>query len=81
MLQTGLVAATFPLVISIFAGESKGGVIGFLNSSRFAGNAMGPIIATSILAYFNLTTLYFFISGLTLLALLGFRAFFKSSTV
>ena len=81
MLQTGFVAATFPLVISVFASGSKGSVIGFLNSSRFAGNAMGPIIATSILAYFNLTTLYFFISGLTLLALLGFRAFFKSSTV
>jgi DHA1 family multidrug resistance protein-like MFS transporter len=81
MLQTGLVAATFPLVISIFAGESKGGVIGFLNSSRFAGSAMGPIIATSILAYFNLTTLYFFISGLTLLALLGFRAFFRQPNV
>ena len=81
MLQTAFVAATFPLVISIFASGSKGSVIGFLNASRFAGNAMGPIIATSMLAYFNLTTLYFFISGLTLLALLGFRAFFKSSTI
>jgi MFS transporter, DHA1 family, multidrug resistance protein len=77
MLQTGLVAATFPMVISIFAGESRGGTIGFINSARFAGNAMGPIIATSVLAYFNLSTLYFFISGITLLALLGFRTFFK----
>ena len=81
MLQTGLVAATFPLVISIFAEESKGGTIGFINSARFAGNAMGPIIATSVLAYFNLSTLYFFISGITLLALLGFRIFFKQPAV
>lgn len=81
MLQTGCVAATFPLVISVFASGSKGSTIGFLNATRFAGNALGPMLATSILAYTNLTTLYFFISGLTLLALLGFRAFFKSSTV
>ena len=81
MLQTGLVAATFPLVISIFAEESKGGTIGFINSARFAGNAMGPIIATSVLAYFNLSTLYFFISGITLLTLLGFRTFFKQPAV
>ncbi|MEI9479359.1 MAG: MFS transporter, partial [Deltaproteobacteria bacterium] len=81
MLQTGMVAATFPLVISIFAGESKGGIIGFINSARFAGNAMGPIIATSVLAYFSLSTLYFFISGITLLALLGFRIFFKQPAV
>lgn len=77
MFQTGLVAATFPLVISVFAEESKGSAIGFINSARFTGNAMGPIIATSVLAYFNLPTLYFFISGITLLSLLGFRIFFK----
>ena len=77
MVQTGLIAATFPLIISIFAGESKGGVIGFLNSARFMGNALGPIIATSILAFSNLTSLYFFISGMTLLVFLCFKFFFK----
>ena len=81
MLQTGFVAATFPLIISVFASGSKGSTIGFLNATRFAGNALGPMLATSILAYTNLTTLYFFISGITLLAFLGFRAFFKSSPV
>jgi MFS family permease len=81
MLQTGFVAATFPLVISVFASGSKGSTIGLLNATRFAGNALGPMLATSILAYTNLTTLYFFISGITLLAFLGFRAFFKSSPV
>lgn len=77
MVQTGLIAAIFPLIISIFAGESKGGVIGFLNSARFMGNALGPIIATSILAFSNLTSLYFFISGMTLLVFLCFKFFFK----
>jgi MFS family permease len=77
MVQTGLVAATIPLVMSIFASESKGGVIGFLNSSRFIGNALGPIIGTSILAFSNLTSLYFFISGIALVGFLCFRLFFK----
>ncbi len=77
MVQTGLIAATFPLIISTFAGESKGGVIGFLNSARFMGNALGPIIATSVLAVSNLTCLYLFISGMTLLVFLSFKFFFK----
>jgi DHA1 family multidrug resistance protein-like MFS transporter len=77
MVQTCLVAATIPLVISIFASESKGGIIGLLNSARFAGNALGPILATSILAFSNLTGLYLFISGMTLFAFLGFKFFFK----
>ena len=81
MLQTGFVAATFPLVISIFASRSKGSTIGILNGTRFAGNAIGPIVATSILAYTNLTTVYFFISGISLFSFLGFRVFFKSSKV
>jgi len=79
MLQTGFVAATFPLVLSIFASGSKGSTIGFLNATRFAGNALGPMVATSILAYTNLTTVFFSISGMTLLGFLGFRAFFVSS--
>jgi DHA1 family multidrug resistance protein-like MFS transporter len=79
MAQTGFIAATIPLVISIFAAESKGSAIGFLNSSRFAGAALGPILATSILAESNLTTLYLVISGLTLLPLFAFAFFFKAT--
>ncbi len=73
MIQTGLIAATIPLVISIFATELNGGTIGFVNSARFAGNGFGPMIATSILAISNLTTLYLFIGGLTLFALFVFK--------
>ena len=77
MVQTGLVAATFPLIISIFAGELKGSTIGFLNSARFAGNALGPFIATSVLAISDLTSLYFFIGVLTFFVLLTFKLLFK----
>jgi hypothetical protein len=77
MIQTGLIAATIPLVISIFATELKGGAIGFLNSARFAGNALGPIMATSVLAVSNLTSLYLLISGLTLFALFASKFSFR----
>ncbi len=80
MIQTGLIAATVPLVISIFATELKGATIGFVNSARFAGNAFGPMIATSVLAISNLPTLYLFISGLTLVALLAFKGLSKSAS-
>lgn len=78
MLQTGFVSAVIPLVFSIFAGQQKGAVIGFINSSRFAGYATGPMLATSILAVSSLSGLFFIISGLTILALISFRFVFKS---
>lgn len=79
MIQTGLVAATLPLIISLFLREPKGGIIGFLNSARFTGVALGPMIATSILAFSSLTVVYLLISAISLLALLGFKYFFKES--
>lgn len=80
MIQSGLIAAAIPLVISIFAAESKAGAMGFLNASRFAGAALGPVLATSILAYSNMTALYLSISGLTLLTLCGFIVVFQKPT-
>jgi DHA1 family multidrug resistance protein-like MFS transporter len=77
MIQTGLIAAAIPLVISIFAVRQKGNVIGFLNSGRFAGQAFGPIMATSVLAVSNLPSLYLLITGLTLLALFAFNFLLK----
>jgi len=77
MIQTGLVAATLPLIISIFLREPTGGIIGFLNSARFTGIAVGPMIATSILAFSSLEVVYLLISAISLLALLGFKVFFK----
>ena len=79
MIQTGLVAGAIPLVISIFAVRQNGNVIGFLNSGRFAGTALGPIMATSVLAVSNLPSLYLLISGLTLLALFAFNFSLKGA--
>ena len=79
MIQTGVMAAIIPLVISTFVSESRGSVIGFLNAARFTGNAVGPMIATSILAVSSLPILYVSISFLALLALLGFKLLFRPS--
>jgi MFS family permease len=72
MAQTAFIAAVIPLTFSIFTRDAGGGRIGFLNSSRFAGAAVGPIMATSVLAYTNLLTLYILIAGLTLISLWAF---------
>jgi hypothetical protein len=69
-----------PCPETIFAVRQKGNVIGFLNSGRFAGHAFGPIMATSVLAVSNLTSLYLLISGLTLLALVAFKFSFKGAS-
>jgi DHA1 family multidrug resistance protein-like MFS transporter len=74
VLQTGMIAAVIPLVIVAFAGEGGGATLGFLNSGRFVGNALGPMMATTILAQFNLLALYLTISGLTLASLCAFLA-------
>jgi DHA1 family multidrug resistance protein-like MFS transporter len=78
MLQTAMVASGVPLVFSIFASDLDGKVMGFLNSGRFTGNALGPIIGTFILAFSNLSWLYLSISGIGLMALLSFVFFFGS---
>ncbi|MBM4277730.1 MAG: multidrug efflux MFS transporter [Deltaproteobacteria bacterium] len=77
MIQTGLVAVVLPLSISLFVSDLRGSTIGFLNSARFTGNAMGPVIATSILAVSNLPTLFLVISGISFVGLLSFKIVFK----
>jgi MFS family permease len=72
MLQTAVIAAVFPMILSVYATGVGGGTLGFLKSARFAGNAIGPLMATSIVAYSNLLALYLIISGLTLIPLIGF---------
>ena len=72
MLQTGVVAVVIPLVMASFASELGGTGIGFLNSARFAGNGVGPLMATFVLAGSNLLTLYLLIAALTVLFVLAF---------
>ena len=60
---------------STFAGEGgRGTTLGFLNSGRFVGNALGPMMAAAILSHFDLLTLYLTIAGLTLAMLWAFQA-------
>jgi hypothetical protein len=48
-----------PVILSLVAARSHGATIGLINTSRFAGNAPGPIIATFLLAHPGLLTLCF----------------------
>jgi DHA1 family multidrug resistance protein-like MFS transporter len=72
MAQVFFIAAVLPMTISVFARSAGGGEIGFLNSARFAGNAMGPLLATSVLAYSNLLVLYLGIAGMTVAMFFNF---------
>ena len=72
MLQTGVAAAVIPLVMANFGSTLGGTGIGFMNSARFAGNGVGPLIATSVLAGSNLLTLYVLIATMTVGAVLAF---------
>ncbi len=77
MIQTGLIAATLPLTISFYASDLDGKVIGFLNAARFAGNAMGPFIGTSVLAFAGMNSVFLFVGGLGILSLAGLFWSFK----
>jgi MFS family permease len=80
MAQTAMIAAIIPLTISIFASDLSGKTIGFLNSGRFAGNAMGPVIGTSVYAFSGLNWLCIFISVLSLCVLLSFANTYGRTT-
>jgi DHA1 family multidrug resistance protein-like MFS transporter len=72
MLQTGMVAAVLPLVMANFGSKLGGTGIGFLNSARFAGMGVAPLLATFVLAGSNLLTLYLIISAATICSVLAF---------
>jgi MFS family permease len=73
MAQTAAVSALPTLVMARVAERGHGGTLGAVNSSRFAGNALGPILGTFILANGSLPALYASIAALTLAALLAYR--------
>jgi DHA1 family multidrug resistance protein-like MFS transporter len=72
MLQTGVIAAVIPMVMADLASQMGGTEIGILNSARFAGNGFGPLLATSVVAYSGLFTLYSLIAGLTVVSVMAF---------
>jgi len=69
MAQTACAAGVFPLVLAQVAACGGGRTIGFINTARFAGMALGPVAATFILAHADLLTLYVVLGiGLALVA-------------
>jgi DHA1 family multidrug resistance protein-like MFS transporter len=79
MIQTGFVAGAFPLIIALFLDNPSGGTVGFLNASRFTGMALGPMLATTVVAFSSLNSLYLLISAVTLFACLCFRRYFPAN--
>jgi MFS transporter, DHA1 family, multidrug resistance protein len=76
MIQTGLIAAVIPLGLALFADTAGGFTMGFLYSSRFVGNAIGPVLATSLVAYSSIPALYLSVSLFSLIVLVLFRLMF-----
>ncbi len=68
-IQVGLIAGVIPIVFAEVAGTAHGAAIGFINTSRFAANAAGPMIATAVIAHASPFGLYLSVSAFTLLAL------------
>lgn len=79
MIQTGFAAAAIPLIISLFLDNPSGGTVGLINASRFTGMAVGPMLATAVVAFSSLGSLYLLISLLTLFASLCFRSAFVTT--
>jgi DHA1 family multidrug resistance protein-like MFS transporter len=71
-LQVGLIAGVVPIVFAEVAGSAHGAAIGFVNTSRFAANAAGPLIATAVIAHASRFVLYLGLSTFTVLALMLF---------
>jgi DHA1 family multidrug resistance protein-like MFS transporter len=67
--QASLIAAIVPLTMATFTEEPRGSILGLMNSAKFAGNAFAPIMATSTLAYANLSVLCLALSTLSVLIL------------
>jgi len=47
------------LVISLFLDNPSGGTVGLINASRFAGMAVGPMLATTVVAFSSLSSSIF----------------------
>ncbi len=80
MVQTGFAAAAIPLIIALFMDTQSGGTVGFLNASRFTGMAVGPMLATAVVAFSSLSNLYLLISMMTLTGALFFTRYIKASS-
>jgi hypothetical protein len=57
-LQVLCAAPIFPLVVARTAQQGSGGAIGVINSARIGAAFLGPVIATSLLAWTSSTAVY-----------------------
>ncbi len=65
-LEVLAIAPVFPIVVARIALRASGTVIGFVNAARIGASAIGPVLATSMLAWSSATVLYVLLSLLTL---------------
>src|SRR6266436_815346 len=66
-LQVLCIAPVFPLSVAAIAQRASGTAIGIVNSSRIAAGFLGPVIATTLLAWMPPGALYLVLAGMGLL--------------
>lgn len=72
ILQTGLIAGVIPVVFAQVTEGAPGARIGLINTSRFSGNAAGPLLATFFFAHLSPLLLYASLAALTVISLAAF---------
>lgn len=65
-LQVLFVAPIFPLSVAAIAQRASGGAIGFVNSGRIGAAFVGPVLATTLLAWLPPAAVYLFLAALGL---------------
>ena len=68
----GPVAGVIPIVFAQITEGAPGARIGLINTSRFSGNAAGPLLATLFFAHFSPLLLYGILAALTVASLAAF---------
>ncbi|MBI2371497.1 MAG: MFS transporter [Deltaproteobacteria bacterium] len=68
--QVACLSSVAPLLISHVAARGEVASLGFLNAGRFIGNALGPVLATFVLASASPLALYGLLSAILVVALL-----------
>jgi hypothetical protein len=63
-LQVLCVAPVFPLVVARIAHEAGGGAIGVVNAARIGAAFVGPVLATTVLAWTSPPVLFAVLAGL-----------------
>jgi MFS family permease len=66
-LQVLCIAPVFPLSVAAIAQRASGTAIGIVNSSRIAAGFLGPVIATTLLAWMPPGALYLVLAGMGLM--------------